>query len=60
LHDARHERVSSLVEAGWSDKEIMAQTGHLDPKSMRRYANLRILSRRQARADPESQKRSGF
>jgi len=41
LHDARHERVSSLVEAGWSDTEIMAQTGHLDPKSMRRYANLR-------------------
>lgn len=41
LHDARHERVSSLVEAGWKDTEIMAQTGHLDPKSMRRYANLR-------------------
>lgn len=41
LHDARHERVSSLVEAGWSDTEIMAQTGHLDPKSMRRYATLR-------------------
>jgi integrase len=38
LHDARHERVSSLVEAGWSDTEIMAQTGHLDPKSMRRVA----------------------
>lgn len=41
LHDARHERISNLVEAGWTDTEIMAQTGHLDPKSMLRYANLR-------------------
>ncbi len=41
LHDARHERTSNLVEAGWSDTEVMAQTGHLDPKSLKRYANLR-------------------
>lgn len=41
LHDARHERTSSLVEAGWSDTEVMAQTGHLDHKSLKRYANLR-------------------
>ncbi|ANG95785.1 hypothetical protein A8A54_04365 [Brucella pseudogrignonensis] len=41
LHDARHERTSNLIEAGWSDTEVMAQTGHLDPKSLKRYANLR-------------------
>jgi integrase len=41
LHDARHERTSNLIEAGWSDTEVMAQTGHLDHKSLRRYANLR-------------------
>lgn len=41
LHDARHERTSSLVEAGWEIPEVMAQTGHLDPKSMLRYTNLR-------------------
>jgi integrase len=41
LHDARHERVSSLIEAGWSDTQVMAQSGHRDPKSLKRYANLR-------------------
>ncbi|MGQ5718313.1 site-specific integrase [Pseudochrobactrum asaccharolyticum] len=41
FHDARHERTSSLIEAGWSDTEVMAQTGHLDHKSLNRYANLR-------------------
>jgi integrase len=41
LHDARHERASSLVEAGWSDSQVMAMTGHRDPKSLRRYVNLR-------------------
>lgn len=41
LHDARHERTSNLVEGGWSDTEMMAQMGHLDPKSLKRYANLR-------------------
>ena len=41
FHDTRHERVSSLIEAGWSDTEVMAQTAHRDPKSLKRYANLR-------------------
>lgn len=41
LHDARHERISSLIEAGWSDTQVMAQSGHRDPKSLKRYANLR-------------------
>jgi integrase len=41
FHDTRHERVSTLVEAGWSDTAVMALSGHKDPKSLKRYANLR-------------------
>ena len=41
FHDIRHERISSLIEAGWSDTQVMAQSGHRDPKSLNRYANLR-------------------
>ena len=41
FHDTRHERVSSLFEAGWSDTAVMTMSGHRDPKSMKRYANLR-------------------
>ncbi|MEL6687992.1 MAG: site-specific integrase [Pseudomonadota bacterium] len=41
FHDARHERVSSLFEAGWSTVLVMAQSGHRDPKSVKRYANIR-------------------
>lgn len=41
FHDTRHERVSSLFEAGWSDSAVMAISGHRDPKSMKRYANLK-------------------
>ncbi|HVO93711.1 MAG TPA: site-specific integrase [Terriglobales bacterium] len=41
FHDARHELISALIEAGWSDTEVMAQSGHRDPKSLKRYANLR-------------------
>lgn len=40
FHDTRHERTSSLFEAGWSMVQVMAQTGHRDPKSVKRYANL--------------------
>jgi hypothetical protein len=36
-----HELISSLIEAGWSDTEVMAQSGHHDQKSLKRYANLR-------------------
>ena len=39
FHDIRHERTSSLFEAGWPMIQVMAQTGHRDPKSVRRYAN---------------------
>jgi len=41
FHDTRDERVSSLFEAGWSDSAVMAISGHRDPKSLKRYANLR-------------------
>ena len=41
FHDTRHELISSLIEAGWSDTEVMAQSGHRDPKSLKHYANLR-------------------
>lgn len=41
FHDTRHERTSSLIEAGWDDTKVMAQTGHKDPKSLKRYSNLR-------------------
>jgi len=40
FHDTRHERISSLFEAGWSMIQIMAQSGHKDPKSVKRYANI--------------------
>jgi len=40
FHDTRHERTSSLFEANWSMVQVMAQTGHKDPKSVKRYANL--------------------
>ena len=40
FHDTRHERVSSLFEAGWSMVQVMAQSGHRDPKSVKRYANI--------------------
>jgi len=40
FHDTRHERTSNLFEAGWSLVQVMAQTGHKDPKSVKRYANL--------------------
>ncbi|MEL6686156.1 MAG: site-specific integrase [Pseudomonadota bacterium] len=40
FHDTRHERVSSLFEAGWSTMQVMAQSGHRDPKSVKRYTNI--------------------
>jgi len=40
FHDLRHERVSSLVEAGWSLPVIGRVTNHRDLQSQRRYINL--------------------
>jgi integrase len=41
FHDTRHERTSSLFEGGWSLIQVMEQTGHKDPKSVKRYASLK-------------------
>lgn len=40
FHETRHERTSSLFEAGWPMIQVMAQTGHRAPKSVKRYANI--------------------
>ncbi|MDW3098613.1 MAG: site-specific integrase [Alphaproteobacteria bacterium] len=40
FHDTRHERVSSLFEANWSMMQVMAQSGHRDPKSVKRYTKI--------------------
>jgi integrase len=40
FHDTRHERISSLFEAGWAMPQVMAQSGHRDPKSVMRYTDL--------------------
>ncbi len=40
FHDTRHERISSLFESGWAMPQVMAQSGHRDPKSVMRYTNL--------------------
>lgn len=39
LHDLRHERVSSLVDAGWNVIEAMAVSGHRDMKAFRGYVH---------------------
>lgn len=41
FHDVCHERISSLIKAGWSDTQVMAQSGRRDPKSLKHYTNLR-------------------
>lgn len=40
FHDTRHERISSLIEAGWAMPQVIAQSGHRDPKSVMRFTNL--------------------
>jgi len=40
FHDTRHERISSLFEANWSMMQVMAQSGHRDPKSVKRYTTI--------------------
>lgn len=41
FHDLRHEGTSRLFESGWDIPQAALVTGHLDWKSLRRYANLR-------------------
>lgn len=54
FHDLRHEAVSRLVEAGLSDQEVAAISGHKSMQMLKRYTHLRAedlvakLDRRQA------------
>jgi len=41
FHDLRHEAVSRLVEAGLSDQEIAAISGHRSMQMLKRYTHLR-------------------
>ena len=41
FHDLRHEATSRLVEAGLSDQEVAAITGHKSMQMLRRYTHLR-------------------
>ena len=58
FHDLRHEAVSRLVEAGFSDQEVSAISGHKSMQMLKRYTHLRAedlvgkmdsLARRKAR-----------
>lgn len=41
FHDLRHEAVSRLVEAGLSDQEVSAISGHQSMQMLKRYTHLR-------------------
>lgn len=41
FHDLRHEAVSRLVEAGFSDQEVSAISGHKSMQMLRKYTHLR-------------------
>ena len=41
FHDLRHEATSRFVEAGLSDQEVSAITGHKTMQMLRRYTHLR-------------------
>jgi integrase len=41
FHDLRHEAVSRLVEAGLSDQEVSAISGHKSMQMLKRYTHLR-------------------
>lgn len=41
FHDLRHEAVSRFVEAGLSDQEVSAISGHQSMQMLKRYTHLR-------------------
>ena len=41
FHDLRHEAVSRLVEAGFSDQEVVSISGHKSMQMLKRYTHLR-------------------
>jgi len=46
FHDLRHEAVSRLVEAGLSDQEVAAISGHKSMQMLKRYTHLRAEDRK--------------
>ena len=55
FHDLRHEAVSRLVEAGFSDQEVSAISGHKSMQMLKRYTHLRaedLVDRLDAIAKP--------
>jgi integrase len=42
FHDLRHEAVSRFVEAGFSDQEVSAISGHKSMQMLKRYTHLRV------------------
>ncbi len=54
FHDLRHEAVSRFVEAGFSDQEVSAISGHKSMQMLKRYTHLRaedLVARMDAYAD---------
>ncbi len=41
FHDLRHEAISRFVEAGLSDQEVAAISGHKSMQMLKRYTHLR-------------------
>ena len=57
FHDLRHEAVSRFVEAGFSDQEVSAISGHKSMQMLKRYTHLRAEDL-VARIDEASKRRS--
>lgn len=57
FHDLRHEAVSRLVEAGLSDQEVSAISGHKSMQMLKRYTHLRAEDL-VARIDEAAQRRN--
>lgn len=57
FHDLRHEAVSRLVEAGLSDQEVSAISGHKSMQMLKRYTHLRaedLVSRLDSISEPRA------
>lgn len=57
FHDLRHEAVSRLVEAGFSDQEVSAISGHKSMQMLKRYTHLRaedLVDRLDSIGEPKS------
>ena len=59
FHDLRHEAVSRFVEAGFSDQEVSAISGHKSMQMLKRYTHLRAEDL-VARMDETTLRHRGF